>query len=236
MNGMLTDRTALSGPEASQPGIAAAVSMLSNSMTPHLRSEQLAPHTAAAAALVACATDGSMSRASNGYLMITNPNPSAAQHLPHGTSGSVCHPAAPSAPATSGAAHIASAAVTSATAAPAHPVAPPTQLGANGSVHIHPRHLAFQHFQQQQAALQQQQQQQHVNGHGMATAHSLDSTDGDALERMDRAASLASTQSDAIRHATYLSCCCEASQGPRGNPKSWPAVCLESRQAAIQLH
>lgn len=182
----------LPGHEANQPATAAA-SILSKCLPVQSSSGQLPPHTAAPA-LAPCTTDGSMSRASNGYLMITNPY--VGQPIPCSASGSARLPTAISAPDAAPAV-----ASTSATAAPAHPVAPPTQLGANGSMHIHPRHLAFQHFQQQQAALQQRQQQP-VNGHGLASAHSLDSTDADALDRMDRAASLASAQSDAIRYRT----------------------------------
>lgn len=119
----------------------------------------------------------SMSRASNGYLMITNAAPALQQgQIGQGRAGPL--PVATAAPSSA-----------------AQASAPlPSHLEANGSMHIHPRHLAFQHFHQQQAALQHRQQQP-GNGN-LASAMSMDSADGD---RMERAASLASAQSDAIR-------------------------------------
>lgn len=190
-NGLLTAVAALPGFEATQPSGSAAGNLTSPLATqlPHatVAAQQASGSIQQHAAAASCVLEGSMSRTSNGYLMITNPHtaqpvlcsaaPAGVTHIPATTSG------------TAGPA-----------AAPGLPVAPPTQLGANGSMHIHPRHLAFQHFQQQQAALQQRQQQP-GGGQGLASAPSLDSTDGDAMDRMDRAASLASAQSDAIRCA-----------------------------------
>lgn len=206
-NGLLPQVAALPASEAipaaslaaEQAAGAAAAGSLPNSLPMLASSGQLVSPAAAAslllppsqqqAVLAPCTAAGSMSRASNGYLMITNP------YLPQPVTRSS---SARLARGASEGTNTSAAMTASAAATPALPVAPPTQLGANGAMHIHPRHLAFQHFQQQQAALQQRQQQP-VNAHGLASAHSLDSTDGDALDRMDRAASLASAQSDASR-------------------------------------
>ena len=109
-------------------------------------------HQPAAAAAIdaARALQPRLSRASNGYLMIDHPYaPTIAPPQHHSVAAS---PSA--APGTSFSAILTAPEVGGAVP----PVPLPTQMDRQQSMHIHPRHLAFQHFHQQQAALQQRQQ------------------------------------------------------------------------------
>lgn len=114
-------------------------------------------HQLAAALDAARSLEPQLSRASNGYLMIAHPyQPPLAppQQQPPATA------AGPSSAAPGTLTSAAAAATASAPAASSAvpPVPLPTQMDRQHSMHIHPRHLAFQHFHQQQAALQQRQQ------------------------------------------------------------------------------
>ncbi|KAL3154242.1 hypothetical protein ABBQ32_013742 [Trebouxia sp. C0010 RCD-2024] len=107
-----------------------------------------------------------LARASNGYLMINHPYPSplAASQRPDG-GGMVA-----AASAHGGTASGASA--TRAAARSAAPVPMPTQMDRQQSMHIHPRHLAFQHFhaQQQRQQMERQNSASHAAGASGAAA------------------------------------------------------------------
>ena len=125
-------------------------------------------HQLAAALDAARSLEPQLSRASNGYLMIAHPyQPPLAppQQQPPATA------AGPSsaAPGTLGSAAAAATASAPAASNTVPPVPLPTQMDRQHSMHIHPRHLAFQHFHQQQAALQQRQQ---PTGQGLGGAGS----------------------------------------------------------------
>ena len=92
-----------------------------------------------------------LARASNGYLMINHPYPSpSGASQQQGTDGTATAAHGNTAPG-------ASAMLAAARTATAVPI--PTQMERQQSMHIHPRHLAFQHFHAQQQ--RQQMERQH---------------------------------------------------------------------------
>jgi len=142
-----------------------------------------------------------LSRASNGYLMIAHPyQPPLAppQQQPSATAAGPSS-AAPGTSTSAAAAATASAPVAS-NAVP--PVPLPTQMDRQHSMHIHPRHLAFQHFHQQQAALQQRQQPtgQGLGGAGGGAAAANGGPVGDSPSH-------AATQEAAVRCGVSTHCC-----------------------------
>ncbi len=151
-------------------------------------------HQLAAALDAARSLEPQLSRASNGYLMIVHPyQPPLAppqQQQPPATAAGPSS-AAPGTSTSAAAAATASAPVAS-NAVP--PVPLPTQMDRQHSMHIHPRHLAFQHFHQQQAALQQRQQPtgQGLGGAGAGAAAANGGPVGDSPSQ-------AATQEAAVR-------------------------------------
>ena len=126
-----------------------------------------------------------LARASNGYLMINHPYPSpSGASQQHGTDGSAIAAASTHDSNASGA----SAMPAAARATTAVPI--PTQMERQQSMHIHPRHLAFQHFHAQQQ--RQQMERQHSASHA-AAGSSAAATD-------DQAA----TQEAALRYFTSI--------------------------------
>lgn len=145
------------GTPFAQPGGSQLPSLASSSQQHELSNHQ----TAAAAAIDAARSlQPRLSRASNGYLMIDHPYAPTIAPPPHPSVA-----ASPSAaPGTSTSVVITAPLVSAPVVGSAVPPVPlPTQMDRQQSMHIHPRHLAFQHFHQQQAALQQRQQ---PAGHG----------------------------------------------------------------------
>ena len=148
-------------------------------------------HQLAAALDAARSLEPQLSRASNGYLMIAHPyQPPLAPPQPPATA------AGPSSAAPGTSTSVAAAATASAPVASnaVPPVPLPTQMDRQHSMHIHPRHLAFQHFHQQQAALQQRQQPtgQGVGGAGGGAAAASGGPLGDSPSQ-------AATQEAAVR-------------------------------------
>ena len=173
-----------------QPGNPQLPASQSSSQLSETSNHQLAADAAALDA--ARSLEPQLSRASNGYLMIAHPyQPPLAppQQQPPATA------AGPSsaAPGTSPEAAAARASVPAASNA-VPPVPLPTQMDRQHSMHIHPRHLAFQHFHQQQAALQQRQQPrgQGLGGPGSGAAAASGGPLGDSPSQ-------AATQEAAVR-------------------------------------
>ncbi len=135
-----------------------------------------------------------LSRASNGYLMIAHPYPTPpAPPQPTAAAPGSSAPAAAATPATAAGLAGGGAAVVASNTVP--PVPLPTQMDRQHSMHIHPRHLAFQHFHQQQAALQQRQQPAGQSWAGAGRAHAASS--GGAAP--DESSAQAVTQEAAVR-------------------------------------
>ena len=157
-------------------------------------SQQPVLHQQPAAAAIAAAVDPSrplnprLSRTSNGYLMIAHP-PSPAPTAPPQ------HTQPTAVVASSSASGTAPAALAVSNAVPL-----PTQLDRQHSMHIHPRHLAFQHFHQQQAALQQRQQPAGQN-RGVAGASHAASTG--SIPPDDSPAQV-TTQDAAVRYVCWF--------------------------------
>ena len=142
-----------------------------------------------------------LARASNGYLMINHPyrSPSGASQQP-GIDGSVMAAASTHGSTASGASATPAAGRT-ATAVPM-----PTQMERQQSMHIHPRHLAFQHFhaQQQRQQIQRQNSASHAAGSGAAATEDQAATQEAAL-RYDTACAAQNMSSTA--HALYYVYC-----------------------------
>ena len=150
---------------SSQPGIILAHQGLSqeSGLSTTNPDSSLRPHPGSTAA--AANSDQSLqprlARASNGYLMINHPYPSpSGASQQQGTDGSAIAAASVHGNTASGASAMPAAART-ATAVPI-----PTQMERQQSMHIHPRHLAFQHFHAQQQ--RQQMERQHSANHAAA--------------------------------------------------------------------
>lgn len=181
-----------------QPGNSQLPAFPSSSQLSETSNHQLA---AAAALDAARSLDPQLSRASNGYLMIAHPyQPPLAppQQQPSATAAGPSS-AAPGT-STSAAAAAAASAPVAGNAVP--PVPLPTQMDRQHSMHIHPRHLAFQHFHQQQAALQQRQQPtgQGLGGAGGGAAAANGGPVGDSPSQ-------AATQEAAVRCGASTHCC-----------------------------
>lgn len=140
-----------------------------------------------------------LARASNGYLMINHPYPSTSadvtqQQLPAGHSGAA---STHGGPATTSTGTAGTAGIAAASGRHASGVPLPTQMERQQSMHIHPRHLAFQHFH----ALQQRQQMARQNSAGPAVASAAPST-GTAV--VGEPPSQAATQEAALRYFTHV--------------------------------
>lgn len=135
-----------------------------------------------------------LARASNGYLMINHPyrSPSGAPQQP-GMDGSVMSAASTHGSTASGASATPAAART-ATAVPM-----PTQMERQQSMHIHPRHLAFQHFhaQQQRQQMERQNSASHAAGSGAAATEDQAATQEAAL-RYSKACAVPDMSSTAL--------------------------------------
>ncbi|KAL0026516.1 hypothetical protein WJX77_004268 [Trebouxia sp. C0004] len=137
-----------------QPGNSQLPAFPSSSQLLETSNHQLA---AAAALDAARSLQPQLTRASNGYLMIAHPyQPPLA--LPQQQPPATAAGPSSAAPGTSTSAAAAATAFAPVASNAVPPVPLPTQMDRQHSMHIHPRHLAFQHFHQQQAALQQRQQ------------------------------------------------------------------------------
>ena len=172
-----------------QPGIILA----QHSVSQPPESSQQPGNTAAAGARQTL--QPRLARASNGYLMINHPTSAAAtqQQLPAGTV------AAASARGSAATSTTGSAGTAAASGRHASGVPLPTQMERQQSMHIHPRHLAFQHFH----ALQQRQQMAPQNSAGPAAASASQSTGTAAIGEPP---SQAATQEAAIRYLMHVTC------------------------------
>lgn len=149
---------------SSQPGIILAQPGLSQQpgfSTTNPSADLRQPRGSSAGANSVQSLQPRLARASNGYLMINHPyrSPSGASQQP-GLDGSVMAAASTRGSTASGAS-AAPAAARSVTAVPM-----PTQMERQQSMHIHPRHLAFQHFhaQQQRQQMERQNSASHAAG------------------------------------------------------------------------
>lgn len=154
---------------STQPGIILAqpgLPLQPGSSTPNQQGRPPQQPVTGAAARPDQSRQPRLARASNGYLMINHPYPS-----PLAASQQVADGAVTAAASAHGSA-AAGASATRAAARIATPVPMPTQMERQQSMHIHPRHLAFQHFhaQQQRQQVERQSAASHAAGASGAAA------------------------------------------------------------------
>ena len=165
-------------PASSQPGI-----ILAQHQQPALATSQQSDSHAVASSQSLLPR---LSRASNGYLMINHPYPPAPQpQLPAGSAAGAGHHEA------------AAGSMPAASARSSSPVPMPTQMERQQSMHIHPRHLAFQHYH----AIQQRQQMARKHSTNQAAASAAAGRDSAA---MDGSSGQSANQEAAVRCVASL--------------------------------